>query len=262
MLITVSPAKKLDWDVDLPAGTTSPELLDQAHALLPFARAQSVDDLMKLMKISEKLALLNRDRFADFSFEDRPDSARPAAYAFAGDTYIGLEARSLDAEELAWAQDHLRILSGLYGVLRPLDLMQAYRLEMGSRLSTDRGKDLYAFWGDRISQALNRAARAAGTDILINCASQEYFGAVDRAALDLRVITPTFLEDREGEAKVVSFWAKRARGAMARYVITNRLSDPRDLIGFDIGGYAYCPDRSAEDAPVFVRAHPDQAEAA
>lgn len=262
MLITLSPAKKLDWDVDTPTGTTVPELLDDAHALIPHARAQTVDDLQRLMKISASLANLNRDRFAAFSMADRPDSARAAALAFAGDTYIGLDAASLDAQDWVWAQDRLRILSGLYGVLRPLDLMQAYRLEMGSKLATDRGRDLYAFWGDRIAQALNRAAAAIGTDVVLNCASVEYFTAVDRDALRCRVITPVFLEDRDGEARVVSFWAKRARGAMARFVITNRLTDPAGLSGFDTGGYRFDPVRSSDAAPVFVRAHPDAADAA
>lgn len=262
MLITLSPAKKLDWTATLPANTTVPALLDQAHALVPVARALSVADLMRLMKISESLAVLNHDRFAAFSMEPRPEDARAAVRAFAGDTYTGLDAASLDPEDLDWAQDRLRILSGLYGVLRPLDLMQAYRLEMGSKLETDRGRDLYAFWGDRIAQALNDAATAVGTDIVVNCASVEYFTAVDRAALRCRVVTPIFLEDRDGVAKVVSFWAKRARGALARFVITNRLADPAALSGFETGGYCFDPDRSTPDAPVFVRAHPAQADAA
>ena len=153
----------------------------------------------------------------------------PAALAFAGDTYQGLEAGSLDPDEMAWAQEHLRILSGLYGVLRPLDAIEPYRLELGSRLATARGRTLYDYWGDRIARALRAQAESVGTDTLINCASQEYFGAVDMAALGLRVITPVFMEEKAGTPKVVSFYAKKARGAMARFVIQHRLTDPAAL---------------------------------
>jgi len=169
------------------------------------------------------------------------------------DVMAALKARELDAPAMDWAQNHLRILSGLYGVLRPLDAIQPYRLEMGTRLSTRRGRDLYAFWGDRVAKALNRTAEAAGTGVLLNCASVEYFTAADRKALKLRVVTPVFL-DGEGEAaKVVSFWAKRARGAMARFVLEHHLTDPADLRGFDTGGYAWVADRSTPDKPVFLR---------
>jgi cytoplasmic iron level regulating protein YaaA (DUF328/UPF0246 family) len=178
---------------------------------------------------------------------------KPAALAFAGDTYQGLEAGSLDADEMAFAQEHLRILSGLYGVLRPLDAIQPYRLEMGSRLKTGRGSSLYDYWGDRIAQALNAQAEALGTDVLINCASQEYFGAVDLNALKPRVITPVFLEEKNGEAKIVSFYAKKARGAMARFIIQHRLTSPEGLRDFDSGGYAYRPDLSDGDRWVFLR---------
>ncbi|MCL4122385.1 UNVERIFIED_CONTAM: hypothetical protein GTU68_024280 [Idotea baltica] len=205
------------------------------------------------MSLSPDLARLNRDRYRDFS--DAPDAelTRPAALAFAGDTYQGLEAASLDADELAWAQDHLRILSGLYGVLRPLDAIQPYRLEMGSRLKTRRGKSLYEYWRDQLSKALNVQAEQVGTEVLVNCASQEYFGAVDPKALKLRVITPVFMEDKSGTPKIVSFFAKKARGAMARYVVQNRLTELDALIEFDSGGYQYQPDLSEPDRPVFLR---------
>ncbi|MGD9862102.1 MAG: peroxide stress protein YaaA [Pseudodonghicola sp.] len=251
MLVVISPAKKLDWQ-DRDMATTAPVFAGDAAELAEVARGLSAEDLQKLMKISADLAKLNRDRFRAFS--DAPEAAetRPAALAFAGDTYQGLEAASLDAEEMDWAQDHLRILSGLYGVLRPRDAIQPYRLEMGSRLKTPRGKSLYDWWGDRISRALNEQAEVLGTDVLVNCASQEYFGAVDRAALKPRVITPVFMEDKDGAPKIVSFYAKRARGAMARFIIQRRLTDPAALCEFDTGGYVYRPDLSEADKPVFV----------
>ncbi|OED46835.1 peroxide stress protein YaaA [Leisingera sp. S232] len=252
MLVVTSPAKKLDW-AERDQEMTWPQLHDDAVELAEVARTQSVADLMKLMHISEDLAKLNHARFQDFAADPQTDATRPAALAFAGDTYQGLEASSLDAEEMAWAQDHFRILSGLYGVLRPLDAMQPYRLEMGSRLQNARGKNLYAFWGSRISEALNAQAAAVGAEVLVNCASQEYFGAVDLAALKPQVITPVFMEDKNGTPKVVSFYAKRARGAMARFVIQNRLSDAQSLLDFDTGGYAYQPQMSEPDKPVFLR---------
>ncbi|CUH99215.1 peroxide stress protein YaaA [Leisingera aquaemixtae] len=252
MLVVTSPAKKLDW-AEREQEMTWPALHDDAVALAEVARGQSVADLMKLMHISEDLAKLNYARFQEFAADPKTDATRPAALAFAGDTYQGLEAASLEPEEMAWAQEHFRILSGLYGVLRPLDAMQPYRLEMGSRLKNPRGKNLYDFWGSRISEALNEQADAVGAQVLVNCASQEYFGAVDLAALKLRVVTPVFMEDKNGTPKVVSFYAKRARGAMARYIIQNRLTDSESLKYFDAGGYAYQPQMSEPDKPVFLR---------
>ncbi|WP_411351676.1 peroxide stress protein YaaA [Leisingera aquaemixtae] len=252
MLVVTSPAKKLDW-AEREQEMTWPALHDDAVALAEVARGQSVADLMKLMHISEDLAKLNYARFQEFAADPKTDATRPAALAFAGDTYQGLEAASLEPEEMAWAQEHFRILSGLYGVLRPLDAMQPYRLEMGSRLKNPRGKNLYDFWGSRISEALNEQADAVGAQVLVNCASQEYFGAVDLAALKLRVITPVFMEDKNGTPKVVSFYAKGARGAMARYIIQHRLTDSESLKDFDAGGYAYQPQMSEPDKPVFLR---------
>ncbi|MFC2966970.1 peroxide stress protein YaaA [Acidimangrovimonas pyrenivorans] len=261
MLAVISPAKKLNWNAKAPLPVTEPQFPDEAAELAAVARGLSVDELRKLMSISENLAKLNADRFAAFSETPDPVALRPAAFAFAGDTYVGLEAKTLDEDALRWAQDHLRILSGLYGLLRPLDQIQAYRLEMGSRLKTARGKSLYDYWGDRLSLALNAAAARAGTDLLVNCASTEYFSAVDPAALTLRVITPVFLEERGTERKVVSFWAKRARGAMARYMMENRLTDPEALKGFDTGGYRFEPDLSEGDRWVFLRSETDAAAA-
>ena len=250
MLVVLSPAKKMDMKEAPGPAPSTPQFAQEARELAAVARGLSVDDLQKLMKISDTLARLNAERFAAFGTMAR----KPAALAFAGDTYKGLEAASLDPDEMRWAQDHLRILSGLYGVLRPLDAIEPYRLEMGSRLATGRGRTLYDFWGDRIAAALRAQAETIGTDSLVNCASQEYFRAVDTRALGLRVITPVFMEDRPGGPKIVSFYAKQARGAMARYIIRHRLRDPEGLKDFDTGGYAHRPELSEADKPVFVRA--------
>lgn len=258
MLIVLSPAKRLDWSPST-ARTTEPEFAAEALRLAKTARNLTLGDLQKLMSLSPDLARLNRDRFKAYEAEPDAYSTRPAALAFAGDTYLGLEAGTLDAEEMDWAQEHLRILSGLYGILRPLDAIQAYRLEMGSKLKTRRGKDLYQFWRDAPARALNAQAEAVGTDILVNCASQEYFGVVDLGVLKPRVITPVFMEERNGEARIVSFFAKRARGAMARYIIQHRLTDPASLRDFDSGGYGYRADMSEPDRPVFLRAYPEPA---
>ncbi|QGY00016.1 peroxide stress protein YaaA [Roseovarius faecimaris] len=250
MLIVVSPAKKLDMEPVEGVAPTAPAFQEDAETLARKAARMSVSELQKLMHISEPLAKLNAQRFKDFGGME----TKPAALAFAGDTYQGLEAGTLEPDEMAFAQEHLRILSGLYGVLRPLDAMQPYRLEMGSRLATRRGKSLYDYWGDRIAKALNDQGEATGSDVLVNCASQEYFGAVDLKALKLRVITPVFMEDKPGGPKIVSFFAKKARGAMARYIIQRRLTDPEALLEFDTGGYAYQADMSEPDKPVFLRA--------
>ncbi|MCR9115137.1 MAG: peroxide stress protein YaaA [Rhodobacteraceae bacterium] len=249
MLIVVSPAKKMDMDPVEGITPTRPAFQAEADELAGVARDLSAGDLQKLMKISDSLARLNADRFRDFGEMEE----KPAALAFAGDTYQGLEAASLDTEEMAWAQEHLRILSGLYGVLRPLDAIQPYRLEMGSRLKNARGKTLYDYWGDRISGALNAQADNVGTDVLVNCASQEYFGAVDCDALTLRVITPVFMENKAGTPKIVSFYAKRARGAMARFIIQRRLTDAEGIKEFDTGGYRFRADLSEGDSWVFLR---------
>lgn len=255
MLVVVSPAKSLDMDpVDLTA--TQPAFQDDAMRLAKTARNLTLRDLKGLMSISDDLARLNRDRFKAFEAEPVTSVTKPAAFAFNGDTYQGLEAKTLTQDDLAWAQDHLRILSGLYGLLRPLDAIQPYRLEMGSRLKTRRGKTLYDYWGDTIAEALNAQGEEVDTDTLINCASQEYFGAADRKALKLRVITPTFMELKDDKPRIVSFFAKRARGAMARYVVENRLTDPEGIKGFNIGGYAYDADLSEGDKWVFLRDYP------
>lgn len=256
MLVVVSPAKRLDWN-PVAGETSEPVFADEALRLAKTARNLTLGDLQKLMDLSPDLARLNRDRFKAYESEPDTYATRPAVHAFNGDTYIGLEAASLEPEEMVWAQEHLRILSGLYGVLRPMDAIQAYRLEMGSRLKTRRGKNLYEFWRDSIAKNLNAQAETLGTDVLVNCASQEYFGAVDPKALKLRVITPVFMEEKAGVPKIVSFFAKKARGSMARYIIQRRLTDPEGLKEFDLGGYAYQPQMSEGDRLVFLRDYPE-----
>lgn len=262
MLCVISPAKRLDEQPKpLPEGVdlTEPDFLTETWRLVQAARGQSLQDLRALMDLSEPLARLNHARFA--AFRRRPVQPMAAVQCFAGDTYAGLEAATMGPEARLWAAGHLRILSGLYGLLRPWDAIQPHRLEMGTRLENPRGADLYAFWGDRVAKALNRQAAAVGTDILLNCASVEYFTVAQRRALKLRVITPVFLEERGGEAKVVSFWAKKARGAMARFLCDHHLTDPADLRGFSAGGYAHRADLSADDRLVFTRAEPQDAAA-
>jgi cytoplasmic iron level regulating protein YaaA (DUF328/UPF0246 family) len=246
MLTVISPAKSLDeTPVDL--ATTEPRFARDTATLVTRARRLTLKDLRALMSISDDLARLNRDRYRAWDAA----APKPAIRLFDGDTYAGLDAATLSEDALRHAQGTLRILSGLYGLLRPLDAIRPHRLEMGTRLSTRRGRDLYAFWGDRVAAQLNADAEAAGTGLLLNCASQEYFRAAATPALRLRVITPTFLENRPGGPKVVSFSAKRARGAMARFVVEHRLTDPADLRAFATGGYEW--QESSEDAPVFLR---------
>lgn len=254
MLVVVSPAKRLDWS-EREIQMTQPAMQDDAIRLAKTMRNLTLGKLKSLMDLSDDLARLNRDRFQHFA--ETPENTRPAMFAFAGDTYQGLEAESLSEDEILYAQEHLRILSGLYGLLRPLDAIQPYRLEMGSRLKTRRGTSLYDYWRDDLAKALNAQAEALGTETLVNCASQEYFGAVAPKALKLRVITPAFFEDKGTGPKMVSFFAKKARGAMARFVVQNRISDIEGLKDFDLGGYKFTPDLSDKDKFAFVRPYPD-----
>ena len=249
MLVVVSPAKKLNMDAVENLVATRPMFPDQAKDLAKVASSLPAGKLKKLMRISDNLANLNKERFEKFGLQDR----KQAAFAFAGDTYQGLEATSLDEDELSWAQDHLRILSGLYGLLRPLDEIEPYRLEMGSRLKTERGKSLYEYWGSDLALALNKEAQKTKSQALVNCASQEYFGAVDQNALTLPIITPVFMENTDKGAKIVSFYAKKARGSMARFIVTKRLNNPQQLLDFDTGGYAYQPELSNPMKPLFLR---------
>ena len=254
MLIVISPAKTLDFETPpgLPA-FTMPDFLDDSAELIDELRGYEPYRLSDLMGISPKLAELNSNRYHDWSLPFTSGNAKQAALAFKGDVYTGLDADTLDEEDLQFAQERLRILSGLYGVLKPLDLMQPYRLEMGTKLKTRRGKDLYAFWDDRINAAIGAELSRQENPVLVNLASNEYFKSVQPEKLKARIITPTFKEERNGEYKFISFTAKKARGLMSRYIILNRLSDPEGLRGFDLEGYRYNDDLSVDDRPVFTR---------
>lgn len=252
MLIVLSPAKRLDFSQPtstLPASDR--RLVDETSTLAKTAKRQTKADLRRLMKISDDLAQLNVERFKAFDPESL-DGVQ-AAFAFAGDVYEGLKARELDEASLNFAQDHLRILSGFYGLLRPLDRIQPYRLEMGTRLETKRGASLYDFWGDRISKQLNADAEDQADPTLVNLASQEYFGAVDAKALRLSVVTPQFREEKNGESRIISFFAKKARGAMARYAIDQRVERAVDLKAFDRDGYRFNKTASTESEWIFTR---------
>lgn len=254
MLVVVSPAKNLDFESHVPVNDfTQPAMLEDTNRLMEVCRTLSPADLSSLMKISDKLATLNANRFAEFSTPFTIDNARQAMYAFNGDVYTGLDAYTLSEDAVAYAQNHLRILSGLYGLLRPLDLMQAYRLEMGTKLANSDGKDLYAFWDDRITQVLNEAMEEQGDNVLVNLASNEYFKAVKKKQLNGMVITPTFKDCKNGQYKIISFFAKKARGLMARYIIENRVEDVEGLKAFDVDGYVFSEEQSSSTELVFLR---------
>ena len=255
MLVLISPAKTLDYDTPLATEQFSqPALLDESAKLIRLCQSLTPAQLASLMKISDTLAGLNAARFAQWHPEFDLHNARQAVLAFKGDVYTGLAAERFPDEDFHFAQSHLRILSGLYGVLRPLDLMQPYRLEMGTRLANERGADLYAFWGMRITEQLNLALQAQGDEWLINLASEEYFKAVQVARLQGQVISPVFEDEKAGQYKIISFYAKKARGLMARYLLTHRLRQPADLLGFAEQGYRYCAECSTLARPVFRRA--------
>ncbi|MEW7997005.1 MAG: peroxide stress protein YaaA [Candidatus Thiodiazotropha endolucinida] len=254
MLITISPAKTLDYETPPVTTThTKPAFLKQSRSLINNLRNYSAMDLAELMKLSMKLSELNFDRYHDWKTPFTLKNAKQAALAMKGDVYGGLDAETLDKEGFKFAQRHLRILSGLYGVLRPLDLMQPYRLEMGTKLPNERGKDLYAFWGEQITQAINKDLKAQGDDILINLASNEYFKSIKPKLIKGRIITPQFKEKKNGAYRMIGVFAKRARGLMSRYIIDNRLQDPQDVQGFDWDGYRFNKRLSKEDQWVFTR---------
>lgn len=259
MLAVVSPAKNLDYESELPTREfTQPRLLDDASQLVEIARELSPQQLSSLMSISDKLAGLNAARFADWKTPFDLDNSRQAIYAFDGDVYAGLSAEKLDDEAIAYAQEHLRILSGLYGVLRPLDLMQPYRLEMGTKLETSRGKNLYEFWGDTITELLNKDLQQCGSTILVNLASNEYFSSVNKKTLNAEIITPIFKDEKNGEYKVISFWAKKARGMMARFMMNNQPQSIADLQKFNAAGYRFSSAESTATELVFLRSEADQ----
>ena len=254
MLIAISPAKKLNVDSPAPLPAyTQPEHLDQAAALIDVMRDKDSFEIAELMKLSMKLADLNVQRYQDWHTPFTPDNAKQALFTFSGDVYQGLDAATLSCESIHFAQEHLRILSGLYGLLRPLDLMQPYRLEMGTKLATDRGHNLYAFWGHIITDSLSRALTEQGDDILINLASKEYFSAVQVKNLQAHIITPVFKELRNGTYRIISFNAKKARGLMSRYIIENRLSNVEQLKQFELADYRFNQALSSDSELVFTR---------
>ena len=252
MLIVLSPAKSLD--LETPPTTSlhsTPDFLDHSAQLIERMRQFSPAEVGSLMGISDALSALNVARYA--SWTPKLAEARQAIMAFNGDVYAGFEARSLQPAQLDYAQSRVRILSGLYGLLRPLDLIHPHRLEMGTRLSTTRGKDLYAFWGDTITNGLNRTAQEQGAKVLVNLASEEYFKSVKPRQLDVPVIAPVFEDWKNGKYKIISFYAKRARGMLARYAAVNQIRDPQQLKQFDVDGYAYVPEASNDKNWVFRR---------
>ncbi|TKB47410.1 peroxide stress protein YaaA [Thalassotalea mangrovi] len=254
MLIVVSPAKNLDYESPLTTEHFSqPELLDDSQELIERCRQLTPAELSSLMSISDKLAGLNAARFGEWHLPFTPDNARPAVLAFNGDVYTGLDAKTFSEVDFEFAQQNLRILSGLYGVLKPLDLMQAYRLEMGTKLDNNRGANLYQFWGDIVTNKLNETLAHEDDSVLINLASNEYFKVVKKKKLDATVITPAFKDWKNGEYKMISFFAKKARGLMARYIIQNQLTEVEQLKGFDLDGYQYNEAMSTDATPVFTR---------
>lgn len=254
MLIVVSPAKTLDYQSPLATERyTQPTLTAHSAELIEVCRQLTPADIGSLMKVSDNIAGLNAARFAEWSPEFTTDNARPAILAFKGDVYTGLEAETFSEDDFDWAQDHLRMLSGLYGLLRPLDLMQPYRLEMGTKLANSRGANLYQFWGDIITDELNAALKAQGDNVLVNLASNEYFKSVKPKQLDGQIITPVFKDKKNGQYKVISFFAKKARGMMARYIIDNRIDSVEALKAFDVAGYWFCEEASNDKELVFKR---------
>ena len=254
MLTIISPAKTLDYESPLATKRfTQPELLDKSSQLISVARKLTPAQISSLMGISDKLALLNAERFNDWQPDFSPDNARQAILAFKGDVYTGLQAEDFSEKDFEFAQGHLRMLSGLYGLLRPLDLMMPYRLEMGIRLENPQGANLYAFWGDLLTEKLNKLLAEQGDKVLINLASDEYFKAVKPAKLDGEIIKPVFLDQKNGNYKVISFYAKKARGLMSRFIIKERLSKVSQLQEFNLEGYEYDPARSAGNELVFTR---------
>ncbi|SFR78602.1 hypothetical protein SAMN05216203_3042 [Marinobacter daqiaonensis] len=253
MLMVISPAKNLDYESPLATTSyTQPAFLEESCELIDQLKELEPHQVSNLMGISDKLGQLNAERFQQWHTPFTPDNARQAVLAFNGDVYTGLGAQDFSEQEFEFAQEHLRILSGLYGVLRPLDLMQPYRLEMGTKFENRRGKDLYKFWGDTITEALNEQL-AADDGVLVNLASNEYFKSVRKKQLDARIITPQFKDWKNGQYKMISFYAKKARGLMCRYAIKNGITQADDLKGFNLEGYRFSEEHSSGDNWTFLR---------
>lgn len=254
MLVVLSPSKTLDYDSQPQTDQfTQPDFLDDSEQLIDILRDYDVDELRDLMDISEKLAVLNVERYDTFSTPFSPENAKPAITAFTGDVYRDFRLDDYDSDDFDFLQQHARILSGLYGLLRPLDLMQPYRLEMGTRLENPRGKNLYEFWGHKITDAVNAALDAQGDDVLLNLASNEYFDSIDTDALDGRVLNVNFKDFRKGKYKVITFYLKRLRGTMTDWMVRNRVTDPEGLKGFNERNYYFSEEHSTEDEYVFLR---------
>ncbi len=254
MLMVISPAKTLDYESKpVTRRSTKPELLDYSERLIECLREYPVAELSRLMKLSDKLSQLNFERYKKWERVCSTKNSKQAVLAMRGDVYAGLDADSFNNDDFSFAQKHLRILSGLYGVLRPLDLMQPYRLEMGTRLETDSGGNLYQFWGDIITDQINQALRKQGDDVLVNLASNEYFKSIKTKQIAGRIITPQFKEKRENGYKIIGIFAKKARGAMARYIIMNSIPDVEQLKDFQDHGYSYNDSMSDSSNWVFTR---------
>jgi hypothetical protein len=254
MLIVLSPAKTLDYQTPpVISDFTIPEFLNESEKLIGRLKTFSPKKLSNLMSISADLGELNFKRFQEWQLPFTPENAKQAIFAFNGDAYQGLKATTLSDENIKLAQSKLRILSGLYGVLRPLDLMQPYRLEMGTKLKYYKSKDLYTFWNPLITKKINEAISESGNKILVNLASNEYFKSIDKKKLKAEIVTPDFKEHKNGDYKMVSFFAKRARGLMSRFIIENNISDPNDLLAFDVEGYSFNSRLSKSGNPVFSR---------
>ena len=254
MLALISPAKTLDYESALPTDShTLPRLLAHSQELIDVSRTLSASEIANLMSVSEKIANLNVERFRDWQADFDFSNARQALFAFKGDVYTGLDAYSLSAADIEFAQQHLRMLSGLYGLLRPLDLMMPYRLEMGTKLKNTRGHNLYEFWGDIITNQINEDLAAIKSELLVNLASDEYYKSVNEKKIKAEIVKPVFLDQKNGKYKVISFYAKKARGLMARFIIENQLNKAEDLKAFNTEGYYFDADNSSAKELVFKR---------
>lgn len=253
ILMVISPAKTLDYEGASHSLFTQPAVLEQSEQLVGELRSYSQEQLSKLMKISDKLAALNHQRYLDFQTPFTLENAKQALLAFKGDVYKGIHVEDYDEDDLSFAQDHLRILSGLYGILRPLDLMQPYRLEMGTQLKTKKGRNLYEFWGQQISDLINVELGKEINPCLVNLASNEYFKSIDTEAIEARILNISFKENRAGTYKIIAIYAKKARGLMVDFVIRNRIDNPELMKGFDSDGYAFNESLSTTDNWVFCR---------
>jgi len=254
MLTVISPAKSLDFESPIPSIKTSkPRFLKQSQQLIDQIKHLAPQDIASLMKLSDKLATLNYDRYQAFTTPFTKKNARPAVFAFRGDVYQGLDADSLSIDDLTFAQDHLRILSGLYGVLRPLDLIQAYRLEMGTKFENTAGKNLYEYWDKSLNQSITKELDKSESQVLVNLASNEYFKALKAKQLTHEIITPVFKDYKNGQYKIISFFAKKARGLMSRFIIQNKIDQAEGLKGFNLGGYKLSKKLSTDSEFVFTR---------